>query len=124
MKTKNIKNFSTINQAERFAKKNIRKGTFDWLQAGAEDGFTRDKNINDLENLKILPKVLKGIRNTKISINIFGLNISSPLILAPMGHQTQFHSRGEVETAMAFNDKSRIAFFSTQGRMSLNDIRK
>ena len=97
MKTKNIKNFSTINQAERFAKKNIRKGTFDWLQAGAEDGFTRDKNINDLENLKILPKVLKGIRNTKISINIFGLNISSPLILAPMGHQTQFHSRGHIQ---------------------------
>ena len=124
MKIKNIKNFSTINQAESFAKKNIRKGTFDWLQAGAENGFTRNKNIKDLENLKILPKVLKGIKDTKISTNIFGLKISSPLILAPMGHQTQFHSRGEVETAIAFNDQSRLAFFSTQGRMSLKDIRR
>ena len=41
-----------------------------------------------------------------------------------MGHQTQFHSRGEVETAMAFNDQSQLAFFSTQGRMSLRDIRR
>ena len=93
MKIKKIKNFSTINQAESFIKKNIRKGTFDWLQAGAENGFTRNKNIKDLENLKILPKVLKGIKDTKISTNIFGLKISSPLILAPMGHQTQFHSK-------------------------------
>ena len=41
-----------------------------------------------------------------------------------MGHQTQFHPKGEIETAKGINEVNSISCFSTQGRMSLNDIRK
>ena len=41
-----------------------------------------------------------------------------------MGHQTQFHKNGEIETALGVEKAKSIAFFSTQGRISLNDIRK
>ena len=41
--TKN--NFETVRQAEQVAAKNIRKETFQWLQAAAEDGFTHQKNL-------------------------------------------------------------------------------
>ena len=116
--------FQTIRQAELFAKNNIRKGSFEWLQAGAEDNLTRDKNLYDLKISKILPKHLTGLKKLDFSSNIFGKKIKSPLILSPMGHQTQFHRDGEIETAKAFNNTQRISFFSTQGRMSLKDIRK
>ena len=116
--------FQTIRQAEIFAKSNIRKGSFEWLQAGAEDNLTRDKNLYDLKISKILPKHLTGLKKLDFSSNIFGKKIKSPLILSPMGHQSQFHRDGEIETAKAFNNTQRISFFSTQGRMSLKDIRK
>ena len=116
--------FQTIRQAEIFAKSNIRKGSFEWLQAGAEDNLTRDKNLYDLKIAKILPKHLTGLKKLDFSSNIFGKKIKSPLILSPMGHQSQFHRDGEIETAKAFNNTQRISFFSTQGRMSLKDIRK
>jgi isopentenyl diphosphate isomerase/L-lactate dehydrogenase-like FMN-dependent dehydrogenase len=118
------KNFQTIRQAEALAKKKIRTGTFEWLQAGVEDNYTRDKNILDLQKLKIIPRHLSGIKKKNITCKIFGKKIRSPLILSPMGHQTQFHYDGEAETAKAFNNKDRLSFFSTQGRISLEDIRK
>ncbi len=101
---------------------NIKK--FNWLHAGAEDNFTTNKNVNDLQHLKIKPLHLKGVGKINLEKNFFGKKISSPLLLSPMGHQTQFHSRGEIETAKGVNEIDSLSFFSTQGRMSLNDIRK
>lgn len=116
--------FQTIRQAEKLSEKKIRKGTFEWLQAGVEDNYTRDLNIEDLQKTKILPTHLSKINKVKINCNIFGKNIKSPLVLSPMGHQTQFNKNGEVETAKAFNKMDRLSFFSTQGRMHLKDIRR
>ena len=41
-----------------------------------------------------------------------------------MGHQTQFHKLGEIEVAKGILDVNSVGFFGTQGRMSLDDIRK
>ncbi|MDC0427062.1 alpha-hydroxy-acid oxidizing protein, partial [Pelagibacteraceae bacterium] len=109
---------------ESLAKKIIRKGTFQWLQAAAEDGFTHFKNIEDLNSVKILPKHLAKIINTDFSKLFFNNKITSPLILSPMGHQTQFNNLGEIEMAKGTNLAKTIGIFGTQGRMSLNDIVK
>ena len=118
------KRFYTVRQAESFASKKIRSGSFNWLQAGAEDNFTRDKNIYDLQKIKIIPKLLNKINKVNITASLFGKKLISPLILSPMGHQTQFHYDGEIETCKAFNKTNRLAFFGNQGRISLEDIRK
>ena len=116
--------FATLRQAENLAEKSSRKGTFKWLQAAAEDGYTHKKNFDDLNKIKILPKQLAKIIRPNYSTNFFGSAISSPIILSPMGHQTQFHSLGEVEVAKGVEKSNTIGFFGTQGRMSLDDIRK
>ena len=51
--------FETIRQSEKLAKKKVPKAAFEWIQAGVEDNFTRDKNIQDLNKIKILPRFLK-----------------------------------------------------------------
>tara|TARA_B100000029_G_scaffold501124_1_gene573949 strand:- start:2060 stop:3106 length:1047 start_codon:yes stop_codon:yes gene_type:complete len=118
------KNFATVRQAEALAKKIIRKGTFQWLQAAAEDGSTHHKNIDDLNSIQILPKHLAKIKKPNLYSNFLGTKIFSPLILSPMGHQTQFNKTGEIEMAKGVALAKSIAFFGTQGRMSLKDIRK
>ena len=35
--------FETIRQSEKLAKKKVLKAAFEWIQAGVEDNFTRDK---------------------------------------------------------------------------------
>jgi len=116
--------FKTINQARLLARKSIRINTIKWLEAAAEDGFTKDKNILDLKKIKIIPKFLNKVGNPKLDISFFGNTYSSPIVIAPMGHQTQFHKNGETETAKGAEKSSVLSFFGTQGRISLADIRK
>ena len=107
-------NFATVRQAEDLAKKIIRKGTFQWLQAAAEDGFTHFKNIKDLNSIKILPKHLARIIKADFTKMFFNNKIISPLILSPMGHQTQFNKLGEIEMAEGINLAQTIGIFGTQ----------
>ena len=117
-------NFVTLREAELYAQKKINNKIFQWLQSGAEDNFTYNKNFSDLTNIKIKPKHLNKVGKIDISKNFFGTKISLPILLAPMGHQTQFHKNGEIETASGVKNVNTISFFSTQGRISLKDIRK
>ena len=116
--------FTTLREAEELAKKKILWKKFNWLQSGAEDEYTLKKNLEDLSKIKILPRHLNKIKKINIESNFFGKVTKSPLILAPMGHQTQFHKEGEVETAKGVSNVNTVSVFGTQGRMSLNDIRK
>ena len=67
--------FATLRQAENLAEKSSRKGTFKWLQAAAEDGYTHKKNFYDLNKIKILPKQLaKIIMNLFLKKQLYKLN--------------------------------------------------
>ena len=118
-----MRKFKTTQQAELFAKKKLSTGAYSWLIAGAEDNYTERLNIKDLNNIKINPKILKKTFNLKINKNFLNLQIPSPIILSPMGHQTQFHKNGEVETSKGSKKYGTLSFFSTQGRIKLNEIK-
>ncbi len=118
-----MKNFQTVRQAKNIAKKFTRTNTIKWLEAAAEDGYTKEKNILDLKKVKIKPKFLNKVGNLNLKVNFFGKIYNSPLVIAPMGHQTQFHKLGEIETARGANKANILSFYGTQGRMSINDIK-
>ena len=61
--------FTTIRQAKKLAKKKLIKGKYQWLTSGAEDEFTTNKNIDDLNKIKIIPNVLKKLRVLTIKKN-------------------------------------------------------
>ena len=116
--------FETVRQAEKIASKKIRTKTFQWLQAAAEDGYTNYKNNEDLKKIKIIPKQLSLNGEPILKTKFFGKQIPSPLILSPMGHQTQFSKNGEIDMAKGINISKTIAFFGTQSRISLDQIRE
>ena len=118
-----MKKFKTIHQAKLFAKKKLSKGAFNWLIAGAEDNYTEKLNIEDLNKIKIIPKILKRTINLKLDKFFFNLKLPSPIILSPMGHQTQFHKYGEIETSKGCKEYGTLSFFSTQGRTNLDEIK-
>ena len=116
--------FNSVQECEKIAKKKIRKGSFNWLVSGAEDNYTSDQNINYLKKIKILPKVFAKNYKLKLKSNFLNNIIDTPLLLSPMGHQAQFHKYGEIEMAKGISEVNTIAFFSTQSRYTLEEIRK
>ena len=116
-------NFVTIRQCKKnFKKKNLK--IYNWVTAAAENGYTNDLNSSDLEKIIIKPKLLSKTGHPDIKANFFNIKMETPILLAPMGHQTQFHRDGEIETCRGAENSKIISSFGTQSRLSLNDIRK
>ncbi len=118
-----MKNFATVRQSHILFKKKINHKIYDWVMAAAEDGKTNDQNKNDLDEILIKPRLLSKTGLPKTSTKFFNFKIESPLILAPMGHQTQFHKDGEIEMCKGATNSKIIASFGTQSRMKLDDIK-
>ena len=76
-----MKKYETIRQARSLAKKKIRKGTFNWLEAAAENGFTRQVNYDELQKIKILPKFLKKTKDINLNKKIFKTVFSCPIAI-------------------------------------------
>jgi len=114
--------FVTLREARNLEKKKIRNGTFQWLESGAEDNYTSDLNLSDLNKIKIIPKNFNSIGSNKFNFKFFNKKIKNPFIIAPMGHQTQFHPKGELEIAKGMYNADIIGSFTTQGRHSFDQI--
>ena len=80
----------TLNEFEKLAKKKIRSGTFKWLESAAEDGFTDKANRDDLEKIMIEPRIFNSSNKIDLKRSIFGEKFEFPIVVCPMGHQTQF----------------------------------
>jgi L-lactate oxidase len=119
-----MKNFATIRQCKTIFKKKINYKIYNWVTAAAEDGYTSEINLEALKQIIIKPKLLSKIGYPDCSSNFFKTKIKYPILLAPMGHQTQFHRNGEIETCGGVLKSNLISSFGTQSRMSLDDIRK
>lgn len=119
-----MKNFATVRQSNFLFKKKINKKIYDWVMAAAEDGRTNHQNKDDLDDILIKPRLLSKTGYPNLFSNFFNSKIDFPLILAPMGHQTQFHKNGEIEMCKGSSNSNIISSFGTQSRMKLDDIRK
>lgn len=115
--------FSSIRELSLLFQKKFSKGLYEWVNSGAEDDVTMKRNIEYLNKLQLYPEILKKRKNLNFTKNFFGEDITSPLILSPMGHQTQFHKDGEIEMCKGVDNYGSISFFSTQSRIKLEDVR-
>ena len=115
---------STLREMEIFAKKKSKKGPFNWLNAAAENGITKKINEEVFQKVEIVPNFFNDTASLDTSVNIFGNRLSMPLVISPMGHQTQFHNNGEAELAEGTKSEKILLCFSTQGRMPLSKIKK
>ena len=114
----------TIRELEAFAKKKVSKGTFNWLNAAAENGNTKIINEEVFKKVEMIPSFFKDTSRLDLSTKFYNNKLSMPLIISPMGHQTQFHPNGEAELAIGTKSENILLSFSTQGRMPLSLIKK
>lgn len=111
-------------QIKEFAKKRISIKTWNWLENGSEWGNTAQINKNDFKKIKIIPRIFRYSSKTYASRNFLNSTLSVPLIIAPMGHLTQFHKDGEAELALGAERSSTFITISSLTRLNLNEIRK
>lgn len=122
MKNKLNLNKINLNKIKLLAKKKCNPKKWNWLENGTEKEITLKNNLEIFNKISITPRFFtKNLSETKTKL--FGKTVSSPLIVSPIGHLTQFHKNGEGELARGIQEYNGIYTVSNMSRLSLNEIR-
>ena len=92
--------FETVAEAQRRAKRQLPRGVYLALVAGAETGQTMNENITAFSRLKLRPHVAGLPAARDLATTVMGLDVSFPVICSPTGVQA-VHPDGEVAVARA-----------------------
>lgn len=91
----------TIADYEMEAKKHLSNMVWDYLQGGSMDEVSVRDNLQQFQDIQLLPRMLKDLSQGSTEIEIFGQKFPHSIFLAPIGHQQQFHPEAETASALA-----------------------
>ncbi len=69
--------------------------------SGTEETFERNK---DFSRYRIVPRMLRGVADRDLTVNLFGETHPFPLMITPLGVQSLLHEAAELGTARACAD--------------------
>lgn len=91
----------TLADYEIQAQKHLSDMVWQYLQGGAMDEQSVRNNLQQFQNIQLVPRLLNDLTQGSTEIEIFGQKFPHPIFLAPIGHQQQFHPDAEAATALA-----------------------
>ena len=87
------------------AQKRLPPFLFHYIDGGAYAEKTLARNVDDLADVALRQRVLKDMSKLDTSIELFGEKLSIPVALSPVGLTGMYARRGEVQAAMAADQK-------------------
>ncbi|MFB6125892.1 MAG: lactate 2-monooxygenase [Halolamina sp.] len=87
--------------------------------AGSEETFERNK---DFSRWRIVPRMLRGVADRDLSVDVFGDRHDYPLMITPLGVQTLLHEAGELATARACRELNVPFVLSSLSSHSMEDV--
>lgn len=92
-----------------------------YLQDGSNDASVAE-NERAFAALRLLPRPLRDMRGGHTRLNLYGQDLSHPILLAPIAYQRLFHSEGECASAMAANAQGGQMLVSSLASQPFADI--
>jgi len=105
------------------ARRRLSRFAFDYLEGGAEDGRTLERNRAAYEQLLFRPRVFRDVSTVDPSVTIFGRKQSLPAIVGPTGLNGLYWPRAEEALATAAHAAGLPFAMSTASTSLLEDVR-
>ena len=114
----------TVGDYEARAKETMPKALFDRLfgDLGAPDWTTNTTNVTAMEAVKLRPRVLTGVGQKDMTVEVLGEEISFPVMLAPTGTHQRAHPLGELAATRAAGAAGTILGLSTASSFSIEEV--
>ncbi|WP_179396170.1 lactate oxidase [Lacticaseibacillus absianus] len=106
---------------EAKAKAIIPTGGFGYIVGGAEDDWTLRQNTKAFTHAQIVPKALSDIEAPSTATTVFGLDLKTPIMMAPVAAQGLAHAKGETDTAKGVAAVGALMSQSTYSSTSIAD---
>ncbi len=113
---------ANIDDLRRLAKRRLPGGVFDYIDGGAEDELSLDRNSSSYQRLEYRPRVLRDVSKIDTSTTLLGRNIPMPLVFAPTGFTRIANSQGELAVARAAARAGIPYGLSTMGTRSIEEV--
>lgn len=111
-------------ELEKEASKKIAKGAFGYVQSGAEDEITLRNNTSSFDKKQIVPNGLTGLDSVDLKTKFLGIDLTSPIILAPMAAHGLVHKEADKATIKGTYKAGTIMSVSTYSSVLIGDIAK
>ncbi len=122
----NLSKCNNINDFRKLAKSKLPFPIFHYIDGGADDETTLERNTKSFEDCDLVPNVLRGVEKIDLSIKLFGKTIDLPFFLSPTALQRLFHYEGEMAVGRAaetFNTFFGISSLSTVSASEISKLR-
>ena len=111
-----------IDELRRLAEKRLPRTVFEFIDGGSQDEVSLRANSEDFSSLRLMPRVLTDISRRDQSVELFGQQLASPLVLAPAGLAGLLARRGEVQAVRAAHRAGIPYCLSTMATRSIEEI--
>ncbi len=116
--------FMILPEIKRAAKSVLPPGPWDFGAGGAETETTLRRNRQALRRLAIRQRVLVDVRHIDLSTTFLGLELPSPVAIAPMGGLVLFHPEGDLEMVRGAGSSGTLAVVSGVTGWPVEDVAK
>ena len=111
-----------VNDLRAIAKRRLPGGVFDYIDGGAEDERSLDRNVSAFGELEFHPRVLNDVSTVDTSTTLLGKPVPMPLALSPTGFGRIAHSQGELAVARSAQRAGLPYSLSTMGTRSIEEV--
>ena len=121
MKLKDCHNFEDF---RKLAKKKLPSPIFHYIDGGADDEVTLNRNTSSFNDYDLVPSVLNDVSNVDMSTTVLGEKIDFPLFPSATAMHRLYYHEGERASARAVEKMGTIFGTSTMGTVSIEEIGK
>jgi L-lactate dehydrogenase (cytochrome) len=118
----NLNNCHNFDDYRRLAKKKLPAPIFHYIDGGADDEVTLNRNTEAFNNCDLIPNVLTDVSNVDLSTTVLGQKIDFPLFLSATAMGRLYHHQGERATAKAAEKMGTMFGISTMSTVSIEEI--
>ncbi|XP_032276387.1 2-Hydroxyacid oxidase 2 isoform X2 [Halichoerus grypus] len=107
---------------QAYAQEHLSKSTWDFIEGGADECFTRDDNMAAFKKIRLRPRYLRDVQEVDTRTTVQGEEITAPIGIAPTGFHCLVWPDGEMSTARAAQAAGVCYVTSTYASCPLEDI--
>jgi L-lactate dehydrogenase (cytochrome) len=113
---------ANIDDLRTIARRRLPRGVFDYIDGGAEDELSLQRNILAFRRAEFRPRVLRDVADVDPSTTLLGRRLPLPLVLAPTGFTRVASPGGELDAARAAARMKLPFTLSTMATRSIEEV--
>jgi 4-hydroxymandelate oxidase len=111
-----------LSDFEALARARLPAQAIEYVAGGSGDELTLRRNRTAFDAISLLPRVLVDVSTVDSRVDLLGLSLPFPVLLAPAGFQLLLHPEGERASARAAGEAGTVLVASTVSTTRLEDI--